>query len=152
CGRVRWGFNSRAELRGVSMFVDRRTASVTRGAGTNPNARKPWSGRHPSRTALAAVVAATAFLLSAVSAHASTIKVTTADDDITPNDGSVSLREAILAIDTGTGLGDPDITNQLPGVFGINDTINFNISASGTRQTINVGGTGNGALPALIRP
>src|SRR5262249_38873821 len=39
-----------------------------------------------------------------------------------------------------------------PGTFGVNDTINFNISASGTVQTINVGGTGNGALPALIVP
>src|SRR5260370_1087697 len=47
---------------------------------------------------------------------------------------------------------DLDIINQNPGVFGVNDTINFNISAAGTVQTINVGSTGNGALPALFKP
>src|SRR5216683_266940 len=80
------------------------------------------------------------------------ITVTTSADDITPNDGSVSLREAIVSINAGNDLGDPDITAQNPGTFGVNDTINFNISASGTVQTINVGATGNGALPALIKP
>src|SRR6516164_11736820 len=80
------------------------------------------------------------------------IKVTTTADDNTPNDGSVSLREAIQAINNGTAGADPDISNQNPGVFGVNDTINFSISASGTVQTINVGGTGNGALPALMKP
>jgi CSLREA domain-containing protein len=78
--------------------------------------------------------------------------VTTAADDNTPNDGSVSLREAIQAINNGTAGADTDISNQNPGVFGVNDTINFNISAAGTAQTINVGGTGNGALPALMMP
>ncbi|HJZ59778.1 MAG TPA: CSLREA domain-containing protein, partial [Gemmataceae bacterium] len=81
-----------------------------------------------------------------------TITVTTTADDNTPNDGSVSLREAIQAINNGTAGADTDISNQNPGVFGVNDTIHFNISAAGTVQTINVGGTGNGALPALIRP
>jgi CSLREA domain-containing protein len=80
------------------------------------------------------------------------IKVTTTTDDNTPNDGSVSLREAIQAINNGTAGADTDIGNQNPGVFGVNDTINFNISAAGTVQTINVGGTGNGALPVLIKP
>ncbi len=80
------------------------------------------------------------------------IMVTTAADDNTPNDGSVSLREAIQAINAGSAGADLDISNQNPGVFGVNDTINFNISASGTVQTINVGGTGNGALPALTKP
>jgi CSLREA domain-containing protein len=80
------------------------------------------------------------------------ITVTTAADDNTPNDGSVSLREAIQAINNGTAGADTDISNQNPGVFGVNDTINFNISASGTVQTINVGSTGNGALPALTVP
>jgi CSLREA domain-containing protein len=88
----------------------------------------------------------------AVSAQAATITVTTSADDNTPNDGSVSLREAIQAINNGSAGGDPDIVFQFPGSFGVNDTINFNIPASGTRQAINVGGTGNGALPALIRP
>jgi CSLREA domain-containing protein len=78
--------------------------------------------------------------------------VTTTADDNTPNDGSVSLREAIQAINNGTAGADTDISNQNPGVFGINDTINFNISAAGTVQTINVGSTGNGALPAVIAP
>jgi CSLREA domain-containing protein len=81
-----------------------------------------------------------------------TIKVTTVADDNTPNDGSVSLREAIQAINNGTGGADTDISNQNPGVFGVNDTINFNISMAGTVQTINVGGTGNGALPPLLKP
>src|SRR5215469_14082315 len=79
------------------------------------------------------------------------ITVTTAADDNTPNDGSVSLREAIQAINSGSTT-DTDILNQNPGVFGINDTINFNISAAGTVQTINVGSTGLGALPALLKP
>src|SRR6266851_4129253 len=80
------------------------------------------------------------------------VTVTTVADDITPNDGSVSLRESITAVNAGNDLGDPDITAQNPGTFGVNDTINFNIIASGTVQTINVGATGNGALPALIKP
>jgi CSLREA domain-containing protein len=81
-----------------------------------------------------------------------TITVTTAADDSVPNDGSVSLREAIQAINNGGAAVDPDITNQNPGTFGVNDTIKFNISGSGMVQTINVGSTGNGALPELMRP
>jgi CSLREA domain-containing protein len=80
------------------------------------------------------------------------ITVTTSADDNTPNDGSVSLREAIQAINNGTTGVDPDIIAQNPGVFGVNDTINFNISAAGAVQTINVGSTGNGGLPPLIKP
>jgi CSLREA domain-containing protein len=84
-----------------------------------------------------------------------TITVNTMSDDNVPNDGSVSLREAIQAINNGSAGLDQDIINQfpqLPGPFGVNDTINFNIPTAGTVQTINVGGTGNGALPALLRP
>src|SRR5262249_12014239 len=55
------------------------------------------------------------------------ITVTTTSDDLTPNDGSVSLREAITAINAGNDLGDPDILAQNPGTFGTNDTIRFNI-------------------------
>src|SRR3954467_3721789 len=33
---------------------------------------------------------------------------------LTPNDGSVSLREAITAVNAGNDLGDPDITSQSP--------------------------------------
>src|SRR4051794_9234658 len=54
------------------------------------------------------------------------ITVTTAADDLAPNDGRVSLREAITAINAGNDLGDPDITAQSPGTFGANDTIHFN--------------------------
>jgi hypothetical protein len=69
---------------------------------------------------------------------AATITVTTTSDDITPNDGSVSFREALTAINAGNDLGDPDITAQNPGLFGTNDTIAFNITGGGVR-TINVG-------------
>ncbi|HEV3003339.1 MAG TPA: CSLREA domain-containing protein [Pirellulales bacterium] len=79
------------------------------------------------------------------------VTVTTVADDLTPNDGSVSLREAITAINAGTNLGDPDIIAQNPGTFGVNDTIDFNIPGTGV-HTINVGSTGNGALPALTKP
>jgi len=82
------------------------------------------------------------------------LTVTTAADDNTPGDGSVSLREAIQAINAATPPTDPDIIAEIGATptFGPVDTINFNISASGTVQTINVGGTGNGALPALLKP
>jgi CSLREA domain-containing protein len=83
------------------------------------------------------------------------ILVTTAADDNTPNDGSVSLREAIQAINSGSAGGDNDITNQNPGTFGVNDIINFAIPQPGLGpvvQTIDVGSTGNSALPALIKP
>jgi CSLREA domain-containing protein len=89
-------------------------------------------------------------LALAATARAATITVTTAADDNTPNDGSVSLREAIQAINAGATT-DTDILNQNPGTFGVNDTIVFNIAASKTRQTILVGSTGNGALPDLTR-
>src|SRR5438105_4489445 len=55
------------------------------------------------------------------------ITVTTTVDDITPNDGSVSLREAITAVNAGNNLSDPDIIAQNPSIFGTNDTIKFNI-------------------------
>jgi uncharacterized repeat protein (TIGR01451 family)/CSLREA domain-containing protein len=64
-------------------------------------------------------------------ALAATITVTTTSDDLTPNDGSVSLREAIAAINAGTNLGDPDIIAQSPGTFGTNDKILFSIPGSG---------------------
>jgi CSLREA domain-containing protein len=80
------------------------------------------------------------------------ITVNTTADDNTPNDGSVSLREAIQAINNGTAGADTDISNQNPGMFGNNDTINFNISAAGVVQTINVGGTFALGLPAITKP
>ena len=74
-------------------------------------------------------------------ASAATISVTTTSDDINPNDGSVSLREAIAAINAGNDLGDPNITGQTPGTFGTNDTINIGVSGpitltSGTTLTL----------------
>jgi CSLREA domain-containing protein len=56
------------------------------------------------------------------------ISVTTLGDDLTPNDGTVSLREAIAAMNAGNDLGDPDIIAQSLGGFGTNDTINFAVS------------------------
>jgi CSLREA domain-containing protein len=82
------------------------------------------------------------------------ITVTTTSDDLTPNDGTVSLREAITAINAGTNLGDPDITSQNPGTFGTNDTIRFNIPGAGVR-TINVGSSASAAgiaLPTITKP
>ena len=60
-----------------------------------------------------------------LAASAATITVTTTTDDLTPNNGIVSLREAITAINAGNDLGDPDITAQNPGIFGTNDAITF---------------------------
>ncbi len=83
-----------------------------------------------------------------------TITVTTKADDLTPNDGSVSLREAITALNAGNDLGDPDITAQNPGTFGTNDTINFNIPGTSPFQ-INVGGSASAPsipLPNIVKP
>src|SRR5581483_7657515 len=63
------------------------------------------------------------------------ITVNTITDDLTAGDGTVSLREAITAINAGNDLGDPDITAQNPGTFGTNDTISFKIPGTGA-QTI----------------
>jgi CSLREA domain-containing protein len=91
-------------------------------------------------------------LTLASSASAATIKVTTTADDLTPNDGSVSLREAITAINAGNNLGDPDITAQAPGTFGSNDTINFNIPGSGLHRILVGQGNSFGSLPTIVRP
>ncbi len=79
-----------------------------------------------------------------------TLTVTTTADDLTPGDGTVSLREAITAINAGNNLGDADIVNT-GAAFGTGDTIHFNIPGSAPFQ-INVGGTGLGALPTLVKP
>jgi len=76
-----------------------------------------------------------------------TLTVTTTADDLTPNDGSVSLREAIAAVNAGNS-GDPDITNQNPGTFGVNDTINFNIAGAGVHK---IAVTGS-AEPTITKP
>ncbi|MFL6519998.1 MAG: hypothetical protein ACJ8NS_07240 [Chthoniobacterales bacterium] len=87
-------------------------------------------------------------------ASAATITVTTTLDDITPNNGSVSLREAITAINAGNNLGDPDIAAHTVGAFGTNDTINFNIPGAGVK-TINVGTDASASgfeLPVITKP
>jgi CSLREA domain-containing protein len=92
-------------------------------------------------------------VLSSPVASAATITVTTAVDEITPNSGTVSLREAITAINAGNSLGDPDIVTQNPGTFGTNDTINFNIAGSGVK-TINVGANASASgipLPTITK-
>jgi len=76
-----------------------------------------------------------------------TVTVTTVADDLTPNDGTVSLREAITAMNAGNDLGDPDITAQAPGTFGANDTINFNIPSAGV-HTLAV----TSAEPTITKP
>jgi hypothetical protein len=87
------------------------------------------------------------------------ITVTTGDDDITRNDGWVSLREAITAMNAGNDLGDPDIQRQNPVNFGSSDKIQFaigndfwivNVSdALGALPTITDNGlTITGATPA----
>jgi hypothetical protein len=94
-----------------------------------------------------------AFFASAASASAATVTVTTVGDDITPNDGSVSLREAITSINAGNDLGDPDITAQVPGTYGTNDSISFNMPGSGVR-VIHVGADPSAAgvpLPAIVK-
>ena len=73
--------------------------------------------------------------------------VTTTADDVTPNDGSVSLREAINAINSGNDLGDQDIAAQLPGTFGISDSIGFNIAGASV-QTI----APSSPLPTIVKP
>ena len=82
------------------------------------------------------------------------ITVTTTVDDISANNGTVSLREAITAINAGNNLGDPDIINQNPGTFGPLDTINFNIPGAGVK-TINVGTSPSAPgipLPSINKP
>ena len=74
-------------------------------------------------------------VLAFTGAQAATITVNSPADTVTPNDGAVTLREAITAIIAGNDLGDPNITAQGPftgaNAFGTNDTINFNIPGAG---------------------
>jgi uncharacterized repeat protein (TIGR01451 family) len=81
------------------------------------------------------LLAATLVWVACAAAQAATITVTTSAADTTPNDGTVSIHEAIAAINAGNDLGDPNITAQGPftgaNAFGTNDTINFNIAGAG---------------------
>jgi hypothetical protein len=85
---------------------------------------------------------------------AATVTVTGVVDDINPNNGAVTFREAITAINAGNALGDPDIVAQNPGIFGVNDTIKFDIAGRGV-HTINVGTGVNVSgvpLPVVTKP
>ena len=76
--------------------------------------------------------------------------MTSTGDTITPNDGAVTLREAITAINAGNDLADPNITAQNPtatNAFGTKDTIDFNISGGGV-HTIQP----TSQLPTILNP
>jgi hypothetical protein len=107
-----------------------------------------------ARALITGLLLAGGLTVSPAAASAATITVTAPADDITPNDGTVSLREAITSINAGNNLGDPDIVAEAPGVYGTNDTINFNISGSG-RHVISVGTSPSApgqVLPTIIKP
>ncbi|HZY87890.1 MAG TPA: hypothetical protein VFE78_23855 [Gemmataceae bacterium] len=70
---------------------------------------------------------------------------TTADETVTNDAPSVSLREAIISINNAADTG-ADVTANRVGAYGTNDTINFNIAGTGAQQ-INLGS----ALPALAK-
>ncbi len=95
------------------------------------------------RRRLPALLVLIVSLAAAGSARAATITVNTSADDSTASDGSVSLREAIAAIDAGSDLADPDITAARSGSYGTSDAIAF----SGA-FTIPL----TGALPAITKP
>ena len=111
----------------------------------------------PHLSGLVAAVAVVGAFAWATPASAAVITVTTTQDDVTPSDGAVSLREAITAVNAGNDLGDPDISSQnptLPGPFGSNDSIHFNVSLPG-QQTILVGSSTSATglpLPSLTKP
>jgi CSLREA domain-containing protein len=75
------------------------------------------------------------------------ITVTTASDTLVGN-GQASLREAILSINAGADV-NSDVTAHRVGVYGKSDTIAFSIAGP---TTINVGATGLGSLPTVIKP
>ena len=100
-----------------------------------------WQGRSALAWLLALLWA-----VASSAALAATITVTSIADTIVPNDGAVTLREAITAINAGNDLGDPDITAQNPGAFGTSDTIHFNIAGGGV-HTITL----TAALPTLTK-
>jgi parallel beta-helix repeat protein len=71
---------------------------------------------------------------------------TTADETVTNDAPSVSLREAILSINNQADTG-ADVTANRVGAYGVNDTINFMIPGAGVK-TISVGSS----LPAITMP
>jgi hypothetical protein len=105
-----------------------------------------------SRHRIAFVAALLAGLMFAATASAATITVTTtADETITSDAPSVSLREAIISIDNHADTG-ADVTANRVGTYEINDTIDFNIAGSG-RHTIFPGTSSSvGGLPTVTKP
>src|SRR5580704_14782013 len=60
-----------------------------------------------------------------------TLIVNTTSDAVHPSDGTLSLRDAISAINAGNeGSLTAEEQNQVSGMFGVNDTIQFNIPTS----------------------
>jgi CSLREA domain-containing protein len=101
----------------------------------------------PARQALARSLLTAFLAIAPIGAFAAVITVTTTSDDLTPNDGTVSLREAITAINAGNDLGDPDIIAQSPGSFGGgSDRIHFNIPGPGV-HTITL----TSSLPIIVK-
>src|SRR5262245_19622237 len=101
-----------------------------------------------------AAVAGVVLALVGGMAHAATIVVNTAVDDVSVNNGNVSLREAITAVNAGNDLGDPDITAQSSGAFGVDDSIEFVIPGDGV-HTINLCADVSAPgipLPAVTKP
>ncbi|MHB8647269.1 MAG: hypothetical protein ACYDAR_15890, partial [Thermomicrobiales bacterium] len=86
-------------------------------------------------------------LFHPLAASAATLTVTTAADETVTNDApSVSLREAIISINNQADTG-ADVTANRVGAYGINDTINFSIPGGGVK-TISLGSS----LPTIIKP
>ena len=118
------------------------------------NVERPSLRNRIVRLAQFAAAAMIALLVSGGAARAATLTVTTTEDELTPNDGSVSLREAITVMNARSNLGDPDIIAQNPGTFGLNDTIRFNIPGTGLR-VIHVGSSASAPgipLQQILRP
>jgi len=106
---------------------------------------------HPRRFLIAAGVA---LILTCKTAGAATVTVTTAVDDLSPSNGSVSLREAITAINAGNDLGDADIAAHTSGAFGTTDSIEFDIPGDGV-HTISLGADASAPdtpLPPVTKP
>jgi hypothetical protein len=99
------------------------------------------------RLSLVPLIAIAAMLAAVSVASAATITVTTTADETVTNDASsISLREGILSINSQADTG-ADVTANRVGAYGVNDTINFNIPGSGVK-TISLGSS----LPTITKP
>jgi len=96
------------------------------------------------RTLRLAVCGVISFLCFPNAAKSATITVTTNLDTVA-NDGQVTLREAITAINSGSDQSDVNVNRT--GTYGVSDTILFNISGSGV-HTLQPAS----ALPSLASP